>query len=87
LAFGVHIENGGLFACVHGEGVGVKVPEEVANVLLSEKHGVSFQRIGKPKMREWIQIDRVGPEDYQEVINPFPYLGGVGEADTNHEKE
>ncbi|HEX4899334.1 MAG TPA: TfoX/Sxy family protein [Pyrinomonadaceae bacterium] len=63
--------NGKLFACVYGEGVGVKVPEEVANKLLAEKHVVPFQPLGKPKMREWIQINRARPTDYGKDINVF----------------
>ena len=63
--------NGKLLACVYGEGVGVKVPEEVANKFLSEKHVVPFQPLGKPKMREWIQINRARPADYLKDINIF----------------
>jgi hypothetical protein len=63
--------NGKLFACIYGEGVGVKVPEEVANKLLSEQHVIPFQPFGKPKMKEWIQINRVRSEDYQMDINIF----------------
>lgn len=63
--------NGKLFACIYGEGVGVKVPEEVANKLLFEKHVVPFQPLGKPKMREWIQINRTKPEDYRKDIAIF----------------
>lgn len=44
--------NKKLFACVYGEGVGVKVPEEVATKLLSKRHIVPFQPLGKPRMRE-----------------------------------
>jgi hypothetical protein len=63
--------NRKLFACIYGEGVGVKVPEEVANKLLSEKHVIPFQPLGKPKMKEWIQINRVRSEDYKMDINIF----------------
>ncbi len=61
--------NGKLFACIYGEGVGVKVPEEVANKLLSKKHIVSFQPLGKSKMREWVQINRARPADYRKDID------------------
>ena len=63
--------NGKLFACIYGEGVGVKVPEEVANKLLSEKHVVPFRPLSKPKMREWIQINRAKSADYRKDINIF----------------
>jgi hypothetical protein len=54
-----------LFACVYGDGVAVKVPEAVANQLLNMEHVVPFQPLGKPKMREWVQINRSVSEDYQ----------------------
>lgn len=63
--------NGKLFACIYGEGVGLKVHEEVANKLLAEKHIVPFQPFGKPKMREWIQINRTRSADYGKDINVF----------------
>ena len=63
--------NGKLFACIYGDGVGVKVPEEVVNKLLSEKHVVPFQPLGKPKMREWIQINRARSADYRKDIDIF----------------
>lgn len=54
-----------LFACVYGDGVGIKVPEDVANHLLSKENVVPFQPMGKSKMREWIQINRSLSEDYK----------------------
>ena len=64
-------EVASLCICIYGEGVGVKVPEDVANKLLSEKHVVPFQPFGKPKMREWIQINRAKSADYRKDINIF----------------
>mgnify|MGYP001594683968 CR=1 FL=1 len=69
--YAAYYVNGKLFACIYGEGVGVKVPEAVANKLLSEKHVVPFQPLGKPKMREWIQINRAKSADYGKDINVF----------------
>jgi hypothetical protein len=54
-----------LFACVYGDGVGIKVPEDVASHLLSKQNIVPFQPMGKPKMREWVQINRPQSEDYK----------------------
>lgn len=54
-----------LFACVYGDGVGVKVPEKIANSLLAQAHIVPFQPMGKPNMREWVQINRESSADYQ----------------------
>lgn len=63
--------NGKLFACIYGEGVGLKIPEEIANKLISEDHVVPFQPLGKSKMREWVQINRARSADYQKDINVF----------------
>lgn len=63
--------NGKLFACIYGEGIGLKVPEEVANELLVEEHVVPFQPLGKPKMREWIQINRARSDDYRKDVDIF----------------
>lgn len=57
--------NGKLFACLYGEGLGVKVPKAIADALLSERHVVPFQPLGRPKMKEWIQLNRANPEDYR----------------------
>lgn len=60
-----------LFACVYGSGVGVKVPEDFAAELLKRSHIVSFQPMGKPKMKEWIQINRQRSEDYRNDLEIF----------------
>lgn len=69
--YAAYYVNRKLFACIYGEGVGIKVPEEVANKLLSEKHVVPFQPYGKPKMREWIQINRARSSDYRKDMDIF----------------
>jgi hypothetical protein len=61
--------NAKLFACVYGEGVGVKVPEEVATKPLSRRHIVPFQPLGRPRMREWIQINRKISADYRKDLD------------------
>jgi hypothetical protein len=69
--YAAYYVKGKLFACIYGDGVGVKVPEDVANKLLFEKDIVPFQPLGKPKMREWIQINRARPADYRKDIDIF----------------
>lgn len=69
--YAAYYVNRRLFACIYGEGVGVKVPEAVASKLLTEKHVVPFQPLGKPKMKEWIQINRARPADYRKDIGIF----------------
>jgi hypothetical protein len=63
--------NRKLFACIYGEGVGVKVPEEVAASLVGSTGIVRFQPLGRKPMKEWIQINRKRSEDYrmdQEIL-------------------
>ena len=59
------------FACIYGSGVGTKVPEELANQLPFRKHVAPFQPEGKPKMKEWIQINRPRATDYKKDIGIF----------------
>ena len=56
-----------LCICLYEQGVGVKVPEQAAAKLLEvDQNVVSFQPLGKPKMREWIQINLSRSEDYRQ---------------------
>jgi hypothetical protein len=63
--------NKRLFACVYGEGVAVKVSEERGKELLSKRHVVPFQPLGKAKMKEWIQINRTRSSDYEKDLDVF----------------
>jgi len=54
-----------LFACVYGEGIGIKVPAKVADTLAGRKGIVRFQPMGRRPMKEWIQINRMRSEDYR----------------------
>jgi len=56
--------GGKLFACVFEDGIGVKVPEEMANELLKREDIVRFQPLGRKKMKEWIQINKIKSEEY-----------------------
>lgn len=61
-----------LCICLYEEGVGIKLPEETANKLLELDHNaVPFQPFGKPKMREWIQINLSRSEDYRQYRSVF----------------
>ena len=57
---------GKMFACIYGDGVGIKVPEEEANRLLDEPFVIPFQPLGRKRMREWVQINREKPEEYRQ---------------------
>lgn len=53
-----------LFACVYEDGIGIKVPEDLAKELIGRQGIINFQPMGRAKMREWIQINRENPSDY-----------------------
>lgn len=56
--------NKKLFACLYENGVGVKVPEDVAKDLIGKEGIIHFQPMGRAKMKEWIQINREKSEEY-----------------------
>ncbi len=61
-----------LCICLYEEGVGVKLPEEtVARLLKTDQNTVPFQPLGKPKMREWVQINLEYSEDYRQYLPLF----------------
>ncbi|MBN2543293.1 hypothetical protein JXI42_10550 [bacterium] len=61
-----------LCICLYEEGVGVKIPEQSADKLLeTDRNVVPFQPLGKPKMREWIQINLTNSEDYKRYKSVF----------------
>ncbi len=72
---------GKLFACVYGEGVGLKLPEAVIRTL-DDKPGVTpFRPYGKPKMKEWILIRHDQAETYAKDTSLFlASIGFVGET-------
>jgi len=61
-----------LSICLCEGGVGVKVPEETARKLLeSDPNVIPFQPLGRPKMREWIQINLDNSDDYRGYLKLF----------------
>jgi hypothetical protein len=61
-----------LCICLYEQGIGVKLPEQSAAKLLAEDENViPFQPLGKPKMREWIQINLSRSEDYRQYQAVF----------------
>ena len=61
-----------LCICLYEEGVSIKLPEQSASALLtSDNNTVPFQPMGKPKMREWVQINLENAEDYKKYQAVF----------------
>jgi hypothetical protein len=56
--------NKRMFACVHGAGVGIRLPAATARELQFSRKDVSpFQPKGMPATREWVQLDHEDPAD------------------------
>jgi hypothetical protein len=61
-----------LCICLYEQGVGVKLPQEkVAWLLEADPNTIPFQPLGKPKMREWVQINLSQSEDYRQYQTVF----------------
>jgi hypothetical protein len=61
-----------MFACISGEGIGVRLPVAAATELqFSRDNVVPFQPGGIASSREWIQINRADPADYEKDLQLF----------------
>ncbi len=64
--------NDKMFACISGNGVGLRVPASSATELqFSRSNVVPFQPGGMASSREWIQIDRTDAADYEHDLELF----------------
>ncbi len=61
-----------MFACISGNGVGLRLPVTTATELqFSRDNVVPFQPGGMASTREWIQIDRADAADYADDLPLF----------------
>lgn len=61
-----------MFACISGDGVGLRLPVATATELqFSSANVVPFQPGGMASTREWIQINRADPADYEKDLPLF----------------
>jgi hypothetical protein len=61
-----------LCICLYEQGVGIKLPEAAAARLLEkDRNAVPFQPMGKPRMREWVQINLDSSRDYRKYQAVF----------------
>ena len=61
-----------MFACISGNGVGLRLPVATARELqFSRDNVVPFQPGGMVSTREWIQIDRTDAADYAQDLPLF----------------
>src|SRR5512139_4184719 len=61
-----------MFACISGEGVGLRFSVAAATELqFSRDNIVPFQPAGLPSSREWIQVNRADPAEYEKDLDLF----------------
>jgi len=61
-----------MFACISGEGVGLRLPVAAARELQFSRENVgTFQPAGMPSSREWIQINRADAAEYAQDLALF----------------
>ena len=61
-----------MFACISGEGVGLRLPVATATELqFSRDNIVPFQPGGTASTREWIQINRADANEYEKDLELF----------------
>ena len=61
-----------MFACISGDGVGLRLPVATATELqFSRDNVVPFQPGGTSSTREWIQINRADAAEYEKDLDLF----------------
>jgi hypothetical protein len=61
-----------MFACISGEGIGLRLPVAAATELqFSRDNVVAFQPRGMASTREWVQINRAEAADYEKDLKLF----------------
>lgn len=61
-----------MFACISGDGVGVRLPVAMATELqFSRQNVVPFQPGGMASTREWIQVNRADAAEYEKDLELF----------------
>jgi hypothetical protein len=64
--------NDRMFACISGDGVGLRLPVAAARELqFSRENVVPFQPGGMASTKEWIQINREDAADYEKDLEIF----------------
>lgn len=61
-----------MFACISGEGIGLRLPVAVATELQFSRDNIAaFQPGGMTSTREWVQINRANAADYEKDLDVF----------------
>ena len=71
-ALDAYFVNDRMFACISGEGVGLRLPVAMARDLqFARENVVPFQPSGMPSSKEWIQINRADAAEYEKDLELF----------------
>ena len=69
---GAYFVSDKMFACISGDGIGLRLPVASATELqFSRSDVVAFQPRGIASTREWIQINRTDPNEYEKDLPLF----------------
>jgi hypothetical protein len=69
---GAYFVNDKMFACISGDGLGLRLPAAAATELqFSRNNVVPFQPRGITSTREWIQINRADADEYEKDLALF----------------
>jgi len=61
-----------MFACISGDGVGIRLPVATATELqFSRDNVVAFRPGGMTSSREWVQIERTDATEYEQDLELF----------------
>ena len=67
-----YLVNDRMFACISGDGVGLRLPVTVARDLqFSRENVVAFSPGGMASTKEWIQINRADAAEYEKDLELF----------------
>ena len=70
--FDAYFVSDKMFACISGDGVGLRLPVAVATELQFSRDNIGpFQPGGLPSSREWIQINRADAGEYEKDVQLF----------------
>ena len=63
--FAAYFVSQKMFACINGNGVGMRLPAASArDLIFSNKDASPFQPRGRPSTPEWVQLDHADPADF-----------------------
>ena len=61
-----------MFACLSGKGIGIRLPVATATELQFSRDNIGpFSPGGLASTREWVQIERTDPAEYQKDLELF----------------